>query len=71
MRAKEETFSQMTKEKELLLSSGKTACVHEITVAPFKAGSLDRKIDGHPFVPSCAGEREKRCEEISKMQAFA
>lgn len=46
----------------------------DIRIIPFRiapySGTLDRRIDPHPFVPSNDGDRKERCEEIVNIQTF-
>ncbi|WP_147615554.1 NAD(+) synthase [Treponema pectinovorum] len=64
-RRRTETFGQpnLLKKSELKFE--------EITVASTDFASLKRKVEGKPFVPSSAVECKQRCEEISRLQAWA
>ncbi|WP_353662161.1 NAD(+) synthase [Hydrogenimonas sp. SS33] len=53
-------------------ADGEIRTYRHIPVSPtFEVGTIERKIDPHPFVPSRKSERAKRCREIFAIQAAA
>lgn len=71
-RMRMETFSQNAADFASLSSGRRLAeGISEAFVEQADFSSLNRKVDGHPFVPSSKEERHARCEEITLMQAWA